>query len=401
MSLRNIGIVYRKELRDSLRDRRTLISMVVVPIVIMPLLTIGVGAVSSELVGNAMKEPAKIMILGGADSPKITSALESSKELTVVPASADYSDLISDKKIRAAIELPSDADSRLASGEKVPIVIYDYEGDMKSGIGVQKVQKVLNGLRDATVRDRLEARNLPGSLVTPFDITETNVASPEKTAGAIIGGFLPYFIIILCLTGAMYPAMDLTAGEKERGTIETILCTPVSRVHLVIGKFFMVLTASVCTGVLALMSMGVSFHFAKPLIEQMFSEGKHIELSIGVKTIGAIFFMVLPLAVLFSAALLCVALFAKSYKEAQSYISPLMMIVIVPAVIALLPGTELDAKLALIPVLNTSLICKEIATNTYHWPFIGLIFASTSVYAAVALTIAVKLFQQEDVLFRT
>lgn len=401
MSLKNIGIVYRKELRDSLRDRRTLISMVVVPIVIMPLLTIGTGVVSSQLVGDAMKQPARIMVLGADNSPKLLSALQSAKDLTVVPATADYRDLISDKKLRAAVELPPDADSLLARGEKIPIQIYEYKGDLKSGIGVQKVQKALDTLRDDTVRERLESRNLPGSLVTPFDIQETNVASPEKTAGAIIGGFLPYFIIILCLTGAMYPAMDLTAGEKERGTIETILCTPVSRTHLVIGKFLMVLTASVCTGILALISMGVSFHFASPLLAQMFSEGKPLQLSIGVQTIAAIFLMVLPLAVLFSAGLICVALFAKSYKEAQSYISPLMMVVIIPAIVALLPGTELNLKLSVIPVLNTSLICKEIATGTYHWGSIALIFASTCVYAAVALGIAVKLFQQEDVLFRT
>jgi sodium transport system permease protein len=401
MSLRNIGIVYRKELKDSLRDRRTLISMVVVPILIMPLLTIGIGVVSSQLVGSALKEKSKVMILGGANSPQVMAALETSQEITVVPATPNYADLISDKKLRAAVEIPEDFDARVARGEKVSVKVYDYKGDLKSGIAMEKVQKIFNGMRDNTVRQRLEAHNLPGSLIEPFAIDEENVVSPEKVAGAIVGGFLPYFIIILCLTGAMYPAMDLTAGEKERGTIETILCSPVSRVHLVLGKFLMVFTASVCTGILALTSMGASFHFAKAMLATMLSNGKTMELSIGLKAVAAIFFMVLPLAVLFASGLLAVSLFAKSYKEAQSYISPLMMVVIIPAIIAILPGTELDARLSLIPILNTSLVCKEIATGTYHWHSIGLIFVSTTVYAAIALTIAVKLFQREDVLFRT
>jgi sodium transport system permease protein len=111
--------------------------------------------------------------------------------------------------------------------------------------------------------------------------------------------------------------------------------------------------------------------------------------------------MVLPLAVLFSAALLAIALFAKSFKEAQSYISPLMIVVILPAVAAVLPGVELNTTLALLPVLNTSLVSKEIMTGTYHWKYIALIFMSSCIYAAAAIAIAVKLFQREDVLFRT
>ena len=119
------------------------------------------------------------------------------------------------------------------------------------------------------------------------------------------------------------------------------------------------------------------------------------------KAVISIFVIVLPLAVLFSAALLAISLFAKSFKEAQSYISPLMIVVVLPAVAALLPGVELNAPLALVPVLNTSLICKEIITGTYHWNYIALIFVSSCLYATAAIWLAVKLFQREDVLFRT
>jgi sodium transport system permease protein len=124
-------------------------------------------------------------------------------------------------------------------------------------------------------------------------------------------------------------------------------------------------------------------------------------LAINPRSVAAVFTMVLPLAVLFSAALLAIALCAKSYKEAQSYLQPLTIIVLVPGIVGLLPGVELNARLALIPVLNTSLVSKEILMGTYHWHFIALIFISSCVYAAVALVIAVKLFEREDVLFRT
>jgi sodium transport system permease protein len=403
VTLRSIGIVYRKELVDSLRDRRTLISMTVVPLLLMPLLTIGLGGVSAILIGQAMEEVPKVMILGGADSPKVRAELEALPDVSIVPAKPDYAEEISSKQIRAAAEIPGGFDAKLASGEPMLLKIYMYEGDLKSGFGADRLQKFFRDLRDRAIRERLESRHIPDSLIRPFDIKQQNVAPAEKVGGAILGGLVPYFVILLCLTGAMYPAMDLTAGEKERGTMETLLCSPVSRTHLVLGKFLMVLTASIATAVLSIGSMAFSFGVGKRILLGMArgAADAALQISITGKSILLVFVMVLPIAVLFSAALLAIALFAKSFKEAQSYISPLMIIVVLPAVAALLPGVELNAGLALVPVLNTSLISKEIVAGTYHWKYVALIFASSSVYAAAALAIAVKLFQREDVLFRT
>ncbi len=403
MSLRNIGIVYRKELIDSLRDRRTVISMVVVPLLLMPLLTIGIGVVLVRQVGQAMEEVPKVMILGGQDSPNVMTALRQLKEVDIVPENPDYAEEISNKQIRAAVEIPEGFDAKLAAGEPMTVKIYMYEGELKSGFGANRLQKFFRDMSNRTIREHLQARQLPESLVRPFDIQQQNVAPAEKVGGAILGGLVPYFIILFSLTGAMYPAMDLTAGEKERGTMETILCSPISRTHLVLGKFLMVLTASAATAVLSLASMAFSFGVGKKMLLGVAhgAVDTAMQITISGKAIVSIFFVVLPLAVFFSAALLAISLFAKSFKEAQSYLSPLMIVVVLPAVAALLPGVEMSTTLALVPVLNTSLISKEIITGTYHWKYIALIFASSSIYAAAAIAIAVKLFQREDVLFRT
>jgi sodium transport system permease protein len=403
MSLRNVGIVYRKELIDSLRDRRTVISMVVVPLLVMPLLGMGMFGLTLSMIGQAEKETPTVMILGGEDSPRVVTELGRLKDLQVVPAKPDYAEEISNKQIRAAVEIPVGFEAKLAAGDPSTVRIYMYEGELKSGFGAQRLQRFFRELRDRAIRERLEARHLPDSLVRPFDIEEKNVAPPEKVGGAILGGMVPYFVILLCLTGAMYPAMDLTAGEKERGTIETILCSPVSRTHLVLGKFLMVLTASMVTAVLAITSMAVSFGGGKKMLlgATHGAADAALQITITGKAMVSIFFVVLPLAVFFSAALLALSLFAKSFKEAQSYISPLMIVVVLPAVAALLPGVELNPGLALVPVLNTSLVSKEIIAGTYHWNLIALIFLSSSVYAGVAIAITVKLFQREDVLFRT
>ncbi|MDP9340226.1 MAG: ABC transporter permease [Acidobacteriota bacterium] len=395
MSLRNIAIVYRKEMLEAVRDRRTLISTIAVPILLFPVLTVGMGYAAVSLIGAASRQPAKIMIVGGRDSPAIVEGLNKNKSLIVVAESGDYVSQISNKKIRAAVEIPTGLQSGDAGNS--PVKIYIYAGDLKSASAASRIEKFFTEYRDTIARERLAAENLPAALLKPFEIKQQNVVSEEKIAGETVGGIIPYLVIIMCLTGAMYPAMDLTAGEKERATMETILSSPISRTHLVLGKFLLVLTASLVTAALSVTSMGVSSWVFQRFQDQ--NSGMHI--SIGILAVLSVFLVALPLAVLFSAALITIALFAKSYKEAQSYISPLMVVVIVPAVAAILPGVELTPRLSLVPILNVSLLCKDLIAGTYHWNSIALIFLSTCLYAAAALFIAVKMFQRESVLFRS
>jgi sodium transport system permease protein len=404
MPLQNIGIVYRKELTEALRDRRTLISTLLVPLLLFPLLSVGFGALAVTLVKKAEEETPKVMLLGGADSPAVLEALRTSKKIEIVPATPDWKDKIINKEIRAAVAIPDGFEASLEQQNPQTIAIYKYEGELKSSISADTLERNLKAYRDTVVESRLDADHVPSSVLTPFRIRQDNVAPPEKVGGAAFGGIIGYMVILLCLTGGMYPAMDLTAGEKERGTMETILSSPISRLDLVLGKFFLVLTASLVTAALSVLSMGVSFWGMQQL--KAFDVSKNpdaagMQLHIGFTAVLSVFLMALPLAVLFSAGLITISLFAKSYKEAQSYVSPLMILVVVPAVAAMLPGVELTAKLALIPILNVSLLCKELVTGTYHWNFIALIFLSTCVYAAAALFLAVKMFQREDVLFRS
>jgi sodium transport system permease protein len=353
------------------------------------------------MIGNAEKEIPKIMILGGEDSPQLLERLHKLDKLEVVPYSVNWRDQISNKDIRAAVEIPKGFQAALTAGTAQTVDIYFYQGELKSSFGADHLQKAIEEYRDSVVRDRLAAKNLPASVLTPFVIKQENVAPPEKVGGASVGGFIGYAVILLCLTGAMYPAIDLTAGEKERGTIETILSSPISRLDLVIGKFLLVFSASLASAILSVTSMGLSFAALGHSHVMRSSGEQSLNLNLGFASVVAVFFMALPLAVLFSAVLMTIALFAKTYKEAQSYLTPLTFLVVIPAVASVMPGVELTPKLALIPVLNTSLVCKEIITGTYHWNSIMLIFSSTCVYALAAIFLAVKMFQREDVLFRS
>ena len=412
MNWNNIVTIYLKELKDSLRDRRTLISMIVVPTLIMPVIMFGVGTIMTKIVKQAQSETVSVMVLGGADSPAVVAALKGEKKFRIVPAAPDYQQLISDKKVRVAVEIPAGFEAALTAGDTQTVSLYYYEGELKSGFGVKAVQEFFTTLRDKTIEERLTKRGIAAAVIKPFVVRKQNVAPPEKVGGNAIGGFIPYLIIILCFTGAMYPAMDLTAGEKERGTMETLLCSPVRRINIVLGKFLMVLTASLTTVLLSILSMGLSaaigvMYFGGPATSQSATqamagkaaEGGSIPLIDPMGLIG-VAALVLPVAVFFAAGLLTISLFAKSYKEAQSYVSPLIIVVIMPAVIGMLPGVELNAKLALVPILNLSLVCKEMLSGVWHWNYIALIFGSSCLYAAIALSLAVKMFNREDVMFR-
>ncbi len=410
MNLGHVATVYLKELKDSLRDRRTLVSMFVIPTLLMPLIFFVFGTFTSKVVRKVRSETPAIMVLGGEDSPRVRAALAAYPRLKVVATTDDVRARISEKRLRAAVELPRDFDRALEDGRGATVKILTYEGELRSGFAAGEIDRFFRDYREKHIQARLDERGVPRSVLKPFELTRQNVAPPEKVGGNMIGGLIPCVIILLAFSGAMYPAMDLTAGEKERGTMETLLCSPVGRTEIVFGKFLMVLTASFATVVLAALSTVVTFGagallFARDALATMLQgDGGGARVALPSLHPGGFLLsltLVLPIAVLFSSVLLALSLFAKSYKEAQSYLSPLVIVVILPAMLATLPGIDLNSTLAWIPILNVALLCKELSSGIFHWPYIALIFVSTSVYAAASLAWAVRMFGRESVLFRT
>ncbi len=395
-----IGTVYVKELRDTLRDRRTLVSMIVVPTLFMPALIFGMAKIATAIVSKAREEVPRVMLVGGADSPAVRAELEKSGKFAVEPASGDWKQLISDKKVRAAAEIPEGFEKGLGEGSAPAVTLYDYQGELKSGLAVEQLRDFFTGLRDRATAKLLKDRGLPATIARPFEVKQVNVAPPEKVGGNILGGIIPYFIIFLSLVGAMYPALDLSAGEKERGTMETLLCSPAARTDIVLGKFLMVLTASLFAVFSALSSLGATLLLVAASSGTA-AKGDPGMLSIDPLGILGVLAMIVPVAVLFSAVLFALALFAKSLKEAQSYVTPLTFMVVVPVAIGILPGIDLNYRLALVPILNISLVCKEMLSGVWHWGYIGLIFGSTALYAGSALALCVKMFRSEGVIFRT
>ena len=401
MKGRNIAIVYLKELRDLLRDRRTLRSIVFMPLVMMPLVVLLLNRVTRTITTSATVEVYPVEILGGADSPELVAQLRADPRLRVQPATDNWQQLIADKKIRAAVKIPDHFASDLQTGSAQPVTIYTFESEFRSGFAAAEIDGFFRRLSDSVVQRRLAEHGLPPNLIRPFVTRRENVAPAAKVAGNRIGGLVPYLIVILCFTGALYPAIDLTAGEKERGTMETLLCSPLARVEIVLGKFFMVLSCSLAAVVLSCFSLLISFRLGGA---NTGAGANAVALGLThVDPVGmaGVLVMILPVAVLFSAVVLTLGLWARSTREAMSYVAPMMLAIIGPAVIGMLPGIDLNARYALVPILNLSLACREILSGEWHWNYLALIFASMSLYAGIALTVAVRMFNREAVVFRT
>jgi sodium transport system permease protein len=408
MNWRNIRVIFRKELLDTLRDKRTIFATIVVPILMFPVVTIGFGTLAVKSVQKMQREAqekgSEVMLLGAEHAPKVADAFAKSPSVKVAPRADNYVARINDKTLRAAVEFPPNFEEQLARGTtNAPAVkIYHYAGEMRSQIAVQAAESILRQHSDQVVAQRLAASGLSPSVLKPFATSRQNVAEPSKVGGTILGGVIPYMIIFLCFVGAMNPAIDLSVGEKERGTIETILASPVSRTELVLGKFLLVVVVSLVTAVTSIASFALTFALPVQAIKSMGRTGPGaIPFEISGSAVAGVLMLMVPLAIMFAASLLSLGLLAKTTKEAQAYISPLMLLVILPSMAGILPGIELNAKLAVVPILNVTLVSKELLTGHYPWGQIGLVFGSSCLYATAALWVAVQVFKRESVLFRT
>jgi sodium transport system permease protein len=394
--VRNIGVVYRKEMIDSLRDRRTIISMIVVPIFLIPLLAIGFGSLAGLQVSRVEKMIPSVTILGEESGPSLAAALKSSREIKVVEEE-DYESAIKVKRICAAVLIPAGFKETVGGEASAEVKVFYDETEIKSEVGARRATGIVTAYGDSVRASRLEAKDISEEFIEPVIVERISIAPREKVGGMIAGMMLPYLILILAMTGAMYPAIDLTAGEKERGTLETLLLSSATRFELVMGKFLAVFSASFVTVLLASMSMLATL---KGGIGALSMAGEKMSLAINPVSLLIIFFMMIPVCLFFSAILIGIALFAKSYKEATSYLSPLLTLLIIPAVVSVLPGTEMGPKISLIPILNTSLAFKDLLMGRLDWHYLLVVFAVNVVLAFLAVLRAVRLFNSESVLFR-
>ncbi len=304
-------------------------------------------------------------------------------------------------QIKARSEGSETGDTQIA--KVPPIVVVRNSADDKSNVAFGRIQKALVNWEDAVRRRSFESASLPLALEHPAQLTYIEVAREEQVAASVWSKMFPALLVIMALTGAFYPAVDLGAGEKERGTMETLLISPASRIELVMGKFLTIMLFSVATAMLNLTSMGLTGQQMASGIGRGMTNTVSLEFP-GFAPLMWMVILLLPLSALFSSLCLALATFARSTKEGQYYLTPLLMVVMGLTMFCLSPAVELTPLYSVIPVVNVTLLLKGLLLNApgsgnlvyYAVP----VLVSSIGYSMLALWWAIELYNSEDVLFR-
>ncbi len=398
MNLKTVYTILRKELLETLRDKRTLIAMIGIPVILYPLMFLVSTQVIMIQQGRIDERNSKIAITG-EPSEQLNQWLEKIEKVKVIQSKAPTDDLLAGEihAIVSATGKPADILAQFGTAE----VNIKYDSTAPdSNKARQRINEALKEESKQILQARLEKEGLKEEFTKPLAIENENLAPPQKQTGSMLGMILPMIMIVMLGTGAFYPAIDVTAGEKERGTFETLLSTPTAKSEIVCGKFLTVFILSLITGLLSLGSMVLCLMFQ---LSQMAGAAGDAQFSLAsfqlsAANILAIFIILIPLAFFICSVMMSIALFARNFKEAQNYVTPFFMVIILPGVAAGLPGMELTRTTMFIPITNVALLFKELLMGTASPEAIISVFITTAVYAMIALTVAVWIFQKEDII---
>ena len=390
--------IAKKELTDITRDRRTIIMMIVLPFVLIPGLFGVVYTIQSQQAEKATEQQMKVSFFGQEYAPELYQAFaDLDKVIILDQITADSVDsYIQNEYLDAAIYVNREYQESIDQNKQAPIII-KFKGTDSFGITRDRIKSLLTAQENQIITKRMNQLNLKPDIVKAYQIEYKDIASTQEKLGKFVGGFLPYFFIIFGFMGAMYPALDLGAGEKERGTLETILSSPATRLDVVLGKFLVVMLAAIITAFIALggMYFGIqTFPDLEPWVLEIVNE------MLTLKNMALIMSLIIPISAFFSALLLGLSIYAKSFKEAQSIVGPLNIAIIFPALIGTLPGIELNAITSLIPILNVSLASKDIIAGTINPWYMVEVYLSLIVLAGLAIVWCVNWFNRESTIFR-
>lgn len=390
-----IFTIFKKELKDTLRDRRTLVMMLIIPILIFPVILNIFVSVSASFNAEAANKTVKIGFIGDDDAflyEKLEALPDSfgKKEVIIYSDSTMLKEDLRKDSLQIGLYSAPGFNPKMKKHEPVPIIVYFNATDL----GMQERAKAyLNAIEDIAKQERYLEMDLKESELEPLAVTYNNVASDKEMVGKLAGGILPYIFIAFGFIGCMYPAIDLFTGEKERGTIETLLTTPVSRLQILFGKMGVVVLSGLLAASCALLGLFLSIEVLDIVENEELLAIIHSILT--PQFVAMLYALLIPLTVFFAGVMIPVAVYAKSFKEAQSIITPLNIIMVLPAMVGFFPGVELNSVTACIPVVNIVLATKELMAGTLEIGLLVLSFMVMLLLAVGAVIVSYKRFDKE------
>lgn len=391
-----IFTIFKKELKDTLRDRRTIIAMIVIPVLVFPLILGIITKVSSSFEEKQKEEVFNIALITEDPSNEFVmqlSAIPDSlgpKKLKFYSDTTGISKEIAQDSIQLGIVIPSNYDELKESNKQMNISVILNETNLGTR---DRVKKYLDIIEDNLMQERFDKLSLDRKLTEPLVVSYVNLASSKEMIGKIAGGILPYLFIIFGFIGCLYPAIDLFTGEKERKTLETLLTTPVQRWKILVGKMMVVVLSGIAAATFALVGLFLSLEVFELVENPMILEVVSSILS--VQFILSLYILLIPLTIFFAGVMIPVTIYAKSFKEAQSILTPVNFIIILPAMVGFIPGIELDYITALIPIVNIVLASKELVAGTLGFDLMAISFLTMVVFAAISVLVSYRRFGKE------
>lgn len=388
--------IFKKEMLDLIRDKKTLFMMIVLPIIMYPLIFILFTSIMMMSLKNLSEKELPIAFNKQPNESVMAKILEGKEhegKLKIVDVK-DYNKALEEREITAYIEI-------LEEKEQIYYKIYMNSSVDDSMESTGRIKDLLEEYKDELVKEKIEEEGLDvETVLSPIVYETVDLAKDTEKAGYLMGQILPLIFIMGILLGAVYPATDVMAGEKERGTLETLLTLPISNGELIIGKYMAVSLSAITSAILSVLSISLTLVFLLGNLKQANAIGlEEINFTELIFPLIVTLICICLFAMVVSAISMSVCSLAKNYKEAQSYISPIMFIIMIPSYASVLPSMELNKVNAAIPVVNISLLIKSVLSFNYDIASIAIVLVTNIAFVLLSIFILSKIFNSEEVLF--
>ncbi len=390
--------IFKKELTDVLRDRRTLFFMIAMPVIVMPLIFIGSLKFQEYQNKKSEEKILNIALVNESGETKIRDYILNQKGVNLIEdIDADSLEAgIKSDSLQGGLYIGKNFLNNISTNQMGAVEIYYKSSDLMSK-AKKRINNALDQYKNEVVAGRLLRFDIDKNLLEPLQIIDKDMSTKKETIGKALGGLVPYMLVIFIFLGAMYPAIDLGAGEKERGSLETLLSSPATKFEITVGKLMVVSLTGLVSGLISVVGITAPMYFIDNIPDQIKSTVLEI---ISPFMIISVIFLMIPIAIFFASMLLSISFYARSFKEAQSLMGPLNIIIIVPLMLTLVPGIEIDHITALIPLINVGLLTKEILAGSVEPIYFIETLSSLLFFAAIGIRFSVYWFNKENTIFR-
>ncbi len=395
MNIKRMGALFKREIRDILRDKKTMVMMVLLPLVLYPLLIVGIALLSTAII-QSQEEKTYVVAFEECDDLESEISGILSREQEEIGYTVD---VVLEDACKAALEAEK-IDAYVSRNGK-EITINYLSAKERSVTAANALDEALDLYKATLTRQQIEEAGLDvNEILNPVTIMEADMSTAEESIGSMIGMMMPFFIITMILLGAIYPAIDVTAGEKERGTLETLLTLPVTNFEMIMSKFLAVSCIACVSAILNVISMGAAMAF---LVTSSLASAADMNISFDFSVFlpGVLFtiLVMMVFALFVTAVCMCTCVFAKNFKDANNYATPVMFVFMFAGYAPMLPDVELTAQTAAIPVVNVALLVSGLFEFNYNYALFGVVLASNVAYSLLAIMVLGRIYNSEAVLF--